>query len=520
MWRRVLLLWMACCSVWPLAAQSEEALQQLQKFVRAYRYLDRFYVDTTAMKPVVEGAIEGMLERLDPHSAYLSAEEMQQVEASFEGEFSGIGIEFQLMRDSVLVVNTIAGGPAEQVGVLPGDRIVQIDTLQAVGLKQHEVPKYLRGKQGSKVEIAVVRRGVNDRLHFTIVRDKIPLTTLDAAYRITPEVGYIKVNRFGRTTMQEFREAWQRLSKPDRLILDLRGNGGGLMDQAIAMSEFFLPKGALLLSTEGRRVPPTSYHAQRDGENLDGRVVVLIDEVSASASEIVAGALQDWDRATIVGRPSFGKGLVQRQIPLGDGSTIRVTVARYHTPSGRVIQRPYEEGNRQAYYLDHLHGYADSVASDAPRYHTLRLGRTVYGGGGIRPDCVVEADTVGYTDYYGALVRRGVVQQTMSQYLDRERTALATAYPSFEQFETSYEVPASLLEALQVAGEEASIARNADELARSEEVIRRQMKALVAQRLFGVEGFYRVMNRTSKSVQRALQEVMLEGLPNTEQTQN
>ena len=505
--RRLLLLLVSFVVVWPLAAQQKDALRQLQKFVAAYRYLDSFYVDSTDMKGAIEGAIEGMLSTLDPHSAYVSADEMKQVEVELEGGFSGIGIQFAVQRDTVVIDAVIAGGPAERVGMLPGDRIVQIDTLRAVGFKQSDVPKYLRGKQGTKVAVDVVRRGVGDRLHFVMVRDKIPVTTVDAAYMVDPEVGYIKINRFGRTTMTEFREAWQKLRRPKKLVLDLRGNGGGLMDQAIELAGFFLPRGSLLLSTEGRAIPSSHYSAQVNGENLDGRVAVVIDDASASASEIVAGALQDWDRATIVGRTSFGKGLVQRQVPLGDGSAVRITVARYHTPSGRVIQRPYERGKRREYYLEHLRGYADSVADDAPTYRTLRLERTVYGGGGIRPDLLVESDTTGYSPYYGKLVRRGVMHEVVADYMDGEREQLTATYPTFEQFEAAFRPSDALLEQLVVKAEAAGIARNEAEFAQSRQWIERQLRALVAQRLFGVEGFYRAINPSVEAVCKAVEVV-------------
>ena len=407
---RRLFVILATLSVLPLAAQNEDDARQFQKLAQVFRYLSGLYVDEVEMKPVVEGAITGMLEELDPHSAYIGAEEMKGVQESFDGEFSGIGVEFNVLRDTVIVVNTIAGGPAERVGVRANDRIVRIDTLDVVGMSRTDVPKHLRGKTGTKVGIDVVRHGTPGRLHFVIVRDKIPLNTVDASYLAGEGIGYIKVNRFGRTTMDEFTEAYRKLGRPEGLILDLRGNGGGLLEQAIGMAGFFLPRGAVIVSTEGRAVPASSFRAQTNGEDLKGRLVVLIDESSASASEIVAGAVQDWDRGVVVGRPSFGKGLVQRQIGLSDGSAVRITVARYHTPSGRVIQRPYEKGKRREYYLDHLRRYddaaRDSLDAAAPAYRTLRTGRTVYGGGGIRPDILVEADTAGFSNYYGRLARR------------------------------------------------------------------------------------------------------------------
>lgn len=482
--------------VLPLAAQDNASMQQLQKFAQVFRYLDGLYVDPVEMSPLVESAIVGMLEELDPHSAYIGPEEMKGVNESFEGEFSGIGVEFNVLRDTVIVVNTIAGGPAERVGVMPNDRIVRIDTVNAVGFKQTDVPKHLRGKTGTKVEIDVVRHGEPQQLHFVIVRDKIPLNTVDAAYMAADGIGYIKVNRFGRTTMTEFREVWQKLGKPQKLILDLGGNGGGLLDQAIEMAEFFLPKGALIVSTEGRAIPATEFEARRNGEDTKGELVVLIDESSASASEIVAGAMQDWDRGVVVGRPSFGKGLVQRQVPLSDGSAVRITVARYHTPSGRVIQRPYEKGKKQEYYLDHMrrYGEADSVDAQAPAYKTLRTGRTVYGGGGIRPDVVVESDTTGFSTYYANLIRRGVVNEYVISYMDRSRDSLERLYPAFEAFEKGFTPSDGMLRGVTDLGAERGVAFDEAGFKASEELMRIQLKALVAQRLFDTAGFYRVMN--------------------------
>ena len=482
-----------------LPAQNPDAAPQLQKLVEVYRFLARYYVDEVEMAPLVEQAIKGMLDELDPHSAYLDAEQMESVAASFDGEFSGIGVEFNILRDTIIVVNTIAGGPAERVGVRPNDRIVRIDTLDAVGLRQVDVPKHLRGRTGTRVAVDVVRRGVGERLHFVMVRDRIPLNTVDAAYMAADGIGYIKVNRFGRTTMSEFREAYERLGRPAKLILDLRGNGGGLLEQAIGMAEFFLPRGAQIVSTEGRGVPPRTFRAQSDGEDLDGALVVLIDEVSASASEIVTGAVQDWDRGVVVGRPSFGKGLVQRQVSLGDGSAVRITVARYHTPSGRVIQRPYEKGKREEYYLDHLRRYDDAVRDSldaaAPAFRTLRTGRTVRGGGGIRPDVLIDVDTTEYSQYQAQLIRRGVVNEYVGVLMDSRRDSLQRLYPTFERFDEAFEIDDATLRGLTGLGAERGVAPDEAGFAVSAELLRVQLKALVAQRLFGTEGYYRVVNR-------------------------
>lgn len=510
--RRIVLILVAALSLSPLRAQRAADATQIQKLITVYRKLAELYVDEVDMAPLTEEAIRGMLEELDPHSAYIDAEEMRSVTASFDGAFSGIGIEFSILRDTIHVVNTIAGGPAERAGMWPNDRIVRIDTVDAVGLRTADVPKYLRGKTGTRVELDVVRPGIAQNLHFAIVRDKIPLNTIDAAYRPTDSIGYIKINRFGRTTLSEFREAYMKLERPRALILDLRGNSGGLLEQAIGIAGFFLPQGATIVSTEGRAVPSMTFRAERDGEAADCRLVILIDESSASASEIVAGAIQDWDNGIVVGQPSFGKGLVQRQIELGDGSAVRITVARYHTPSGRIIQRPYEKGKRREYYLKHLRRYDDTVRdsldAEAPAYRTLRTGRTVYGGGGIRPDVWIANDTTGLTNYHAELIRRGILNEYVLTFLDHERKRLEKAYPTFETFDRNFAITDEQLDALAASGDRHEVKRDSEAMDLSAPLLRIQLKALIAQRLFGTEYYYRVINRSHDEAFRKAVELL------------
>lgn len=495
-----------CAAVAPLSAQQrlaadDDVIVQWKKLSQVYRYLGALYVDDVDMKPLVEAAVREMLAELDPHSAYLDVEQTEDARESIDGEFSGIGIEFNVLRDTVIVVNTIVGSPADAVGVRANDRIVRIDTVNAVGMRRNDAPKYLRGPRGSVVEIGVVRRGEQMPLSFRITRDNIPVNTVSAAYMADKQVGYIKIDRFGRTTYREFEEAFDGLKRSGAksLILDLRGNGGGLMDAAIEIAGFFLPKESTIVTTEGRAIELSRYAARVGGRFTKGGVVVVVDENSASASEIVAGALQDWDRAVVVGRRSFGKGLVQRQIALPDNSAVRLTVARYHTPSGRVIQRPYEKGHRDEYFAAHRRRFAagaDSVAVDSSvvAYRTKVYGRPVYGGGGIYPDVAIEADTTGFSDYMVKLVMRGVIRDYVTRYLDDNRKALDDAYSDFRTFDTSFEMTDEMLSGLVALGVECGVGQDEDGLRESRSLISRQIKALIAQRLFSVTEFYRVIN--------------------------
>lgn len=344
----------------PYGEDTKSANYQAGKFLQFYKYLTETYIDTLNNRQLIETAITEILATLDPHSYYTSPEEMVAVNESFDGKFSGIGVQIYMFQDTLRASGIIAGGPAEKVGMIPGDRIVKVDTTSIVGMKQTESVKLMRGPKGTRVNIHVVRPGAGD-LSFRITRDDISIETVDAAYMPAHGIGYIKVNRFAHTTMDEFREAFEGFGKNiGALILDLRGNGGGLLNQALDMSGFFLPKGSLLLSTEGRAMPSHSFSTESKGEFTKGKVIVLIDDFSASGSEIVAGALQDWDRAVIVGRRSYGKGLVQRQYPLMDGSTVSITVSRYLTPSGRAIQRPFELGHEDEYRSSFIARFEDN----------------------------------------------------------------------------------------------------------------------------------------------------------------
>ncbi len=503
------LLIAACAALLSTAAPTVHAqaiarkdLAQIQKLDRVMYLLAGAYVDTVDLKPLVETAIREVLDQLDPHSQYIPAEEMESQREEMSGNFEGIGIEFNVLRDTIVVVNTIPGAPAEQVGLAPGDRIVWVNGKSSVGVKTTDVPKILRGPKGTLVEARVVRHGVADTLEFRIVRDKIPMFSLDAAYKVDKQTGYAKLNRFMATTNDELQKALQgELRGVKNLILDLRSNGGGLLDQSILVSANFLPKGSLVLYTEGRAIPRQEAHTETEPLFGKGQLIVLVDEHSASASEIVAGAVQDWDRGLVVGRRTFGKGLVQRQADLGDGSAVRITVAHYYTPSGRSIQRPYKQGNVLGYYREFAERYTSgeltegrNVVDSSARFQTLVKKRTVYGGGGITPDVIVPLDTAQYTPYWSALVRKGIMLEMVITELDLHRADYAARYKTADSYVRDFTVSEAMIDRLVALGKERGVDEAPAELQRSLPLIRTQMKALIAQRLWNTTAFYQVLN--------------------------
>ncbi|MFI3321625.1 MAG: S41 family peptidase [Rikenellaceae bacterium] len=502
---------------------SQEAITNGGKLATLINILDLLYLEDVDIEKITDSAINNILSELDPHSSYLTTEEMKQSMEMFGGNFEGIGIEFNVLNDTLIVVNTIRGGPSEKVGLKSGDRIIKVDTTSVIGISKTDVPKYLRGDKGTEVVLTVVRRGVEGELQFLIVRDKIPIESRDAAYMIAPNSAYIKLNRFMSTTTYEFTSALDSLGAKNDikgLILDLRGNGGGQLDQAVMLSSQFLPEGSLVVYTEGKSSDRSDLNALSIGKFIDKPLVVLVDEESASASEIVSGAIQDWDRGTIIGRPTFGKGLVQRQIPLADTSALQITVARYHTPSGRFIQRPYEMGNQEDYYLNFAKRYSsgelihpDSVfkdIADSLKYKTLIKGRTVYGGGGINPDILVPIDTTLTSKYWSQVIGKSIINDYVADYYDKNSEKLRRKYDTFEKFFNLYSVDETIYTDLKDKATELEIVESEEgEADKLKDFIMLQLKALIAQKLWSTSEYFEVINSGSDNlmIQKAIEEI-------------
>lgn len=496
--------------------QAQTNPQATIKLNRVFDVVQTFYVDTVNVDALVETAIIEVLMELDPHSIYISKDEVKEMNEPLEGNFEGIGVQFNIMDDTILVVNPIPGGPSEKLGIRAGDRIVKIDgeIVAGIGIKNNDVFKRLRGKKGTLVKLSVTRKGSKEDIDFTITRDKIPIYSLDAAYMIDEKIGYIKLNRFSATTITEFSEALEKLRKMGMqdLILDLQGNGGGYLNAAIDLADMFLPDKKLLLYTEGINSPRTDYKSTDNGIWEEGRLIVMVDEGSASASEIVSGAVQDWDRGIIIGRRTFGKGLVQRPFNLPDGSMIRLTVARYYTPTGRLIQKPYEDGFSD-YSKDIINRYnsgeltnADSIHfPDSLKYSTLVKKRDVYGGGGIMPDFFVPLDTTLYTDYYREVMRKGLIYKYVLTYVDNNRDVLTGKYKDFSKFKNEFFIDDVMVDSLCALATREGIKLNKEEAEKSKPEFKVIMKALIARDFWNTSEYFEIVNPSRPEYMKAVE---------------
>ena len=513
----VFLLGLTCCLALHAQHFRRDDDAALRKLQLAEMAIYNLYVDSVNQNKLVEDGIRGMIEKLDPHSSYSTVQETKAMNEPLQGSFEGIGVQFNVVQDTLLVIQPVSNGPSERVGILAGDRIVTVNDSAIAGVKmsKEEIMRRLRGPKGSKVRLGIVRRGIKGVLTFVVVRDKIPVKTLDAYYMIRPTIGYIRIGSFGLTTYKEFMEAVAVLKQQgmNDLILDLEENGGGYLNAAVDIANEFLKRNDLIVYTLGRSVPKQEFRADGKGRLLAGKVVVLINEFTASAAEIVTGALQDQDRGEVVGRRSFGKGLVQRPIEFPDGSMIRLTIAHYYTPSGRCIQKPYTKGDAQSYALDiekrYEHGElysADSIHfADSLKYKTLRKQRLVYGGGGIMPDYFVPLDTTLYTPYHRQLAARSYLINANLKYVDAHRKTLKQQYPDFATFLARYEVPQSLLDDIRKTAEKDKVKpKDEAEWKKSLPQLRLQLKALVARDLWDMSQYFQVVNEANPIVPKAL----------------
>lgn len=476
--------------------------------------IDEQYVDTVSMFNLVEEAMPQILAELDPHSSYIPAKDLEAVNSDLKGSFSGIGVQFTIQDDTIHINSVIQGGPSEKVGLLTGDRIVEVDDSSFVGkiVTNSEAMRRLKGEKGSKVKLGIYRPGEKEILHFTVVRGDIPVKSIDAAYMINDKFGYVKVNKFGETTYPELLVALAQLSQANckGMIIDLRGNTGGYMAAAIQMVNEFLPNNKLIVYTEGRKSPRENYTSNGTGSSQTMPLIVLMDEGSASASEIFAGAIQDNDRGTIIGRRSFGKGLVQQPIEFSDGSAIRLTIARYYTPSGRCIQKPYEKGNDAEYEMDIITRYehgeffsADSIKQNIKEIYHTSLGRTVYGGGGIMPDIFVPQDTTGMTSYYRMAATRGLIIRYTLDYTDKNRNKLKE-YDTPQKME-AYLKTQNLLEKFAEYAEKKGLKRRNILMYKSKQLFEESLYGNIIYNMLGIEAYITYSNLTDKTVQKALE---------------
>lgn len=514
---------LVCCTtaqLWAQKAQQQEErwVHASQKIENLLRKLDEEYMETVDFNKAAENAITGILKELDPHSVYIPAEEYDEVNEPLVGNFEGIGIKFDMLRDTIFVLSIVNEGPSEKAGILPGDKIIAVNSkvIAGVQVSDEEIDRLLRGPKNSELLIDIKRNNQPQLLHYKVVRDKVTIPSIEAAYMVTPEIGYVKVNRFSANTMREFTKTLRRLKKEgmQALMLDLRNNGGGYFSTAIDMADEFLENNRLVVYTEGKNYGKRSYEATPRGNFEEGRLVVLMNERSASASEIVAGAIQDWDRGLIIGQRSYGKGLVQKPFMFSDSSYVRLTIAHYYTPTGRSIQKPYNSG-KDAYFSDietryengeMTSGITNYEPADTVKYLTKLNKRVVYGGGGISPDVFVPVDTAYRTAYYRQLTDKGILNKFMIAYLDDKRTELLSHFPAETDFENSFEVSDDLLQQLteyaqqenlppdDVAGFQTALAQ-----------IKLHIQSFLAKYLYSAQLSQKIVNRNNDTYLKALE---------------
>jgi len=503
-----------------LAQQNVEPMDQLETTRKAgtlLQLINNFYVDTLDMAKLTEKAIVMTLKELDPHSSYISEKNVKKANEPLEGSFEGVGLTFQLFKDTILVIGPIPGGPSDKVGIFAGDKIITVDGEDAFGeaITNQWVMDHLRGKKGTEVTVGIYRKGLGALIDFSIIRDKIPINSLDAAFMLDDETGYIKLNRFARNSSDEFHEATAKLKAQGmkNLVFDLRNNSGGFLGTAMSISDDFLKSGELIVYTEGIHSPRQDLNATNSGVFEKGKLVVLINEGSASASEIVSGAVQDLDRGLIIGRRSFGKGLVQRPFKLPDGSIVRLTVARYYTPSGRSIQKPYDDGVDE-YYKDFAHRmehgeliHPDSIHFPDSLKFATKNGRVVYGGGGIMPDIFIPWDSTRYNGVFSSLVRKGVFNSFVNEYLNDNRKALNEKYKTFENYNQGFELPERDFDVFIAKAEEKKIDLESEQFIANVGFIKLQIKALLSRNLYETGDYFEVLAPWDREINKALKEI-------------
>jgi carboxyl-terminal processing protease len=490
------------------AVSDDKLSSQVKKFSDALTITSRYYVDEVDSQKLTEAAIEGMLKKLDPHSVYITAEQLKRVNEDFQGSFEGIGIEFDIINDTLTVVSPISGGPSEKLGIQAGDKIIAIDAVNAIKIDREDVPKKLKGPKGTKVNVTIMRAGISEPMEFEIIRDKIPIYSVDASFMHDDQIGYVKVSRFSSTTYDEFMQATSDLKSQGmkKLVLDLRGNPGGYLDQAFKMANEFIPEGKKVVFTKSRINNFNEEYISQGGRYTDIPLVVLVNGGSASASEIVSGAVQDWDRGLIVGETTFGKGLVQRQFDLPDGSAFRVTTARYYTPVGRTIQKPYDGGDYAGMLRDEEEGenldhQIDSQDTTREKFKTFG-GRTVLGGGGITPDYIVKMDTL--TSYTVQLRRLNLLYRFAERYMAANRSSIEARYKDFRDFRNSFIVDDKMLNDLKAMASGEGVMTDNYSFNKDLDFIKSSIKFQIARDIWGNTGSYAVWVMTDEQFLKAI----------------